>query len=514
MQKLEVLIEENAFGSVRPVEVVADAPLAALVPALVEELQLPQTDLFGKKLVYMLRQASGGPILPENTTLEASGIAPGTRLSLDSYVVDGSVAALMSNKPPLSLPDSTLYSSATMGDGEAFALPQARQTSSLLPAYRKKKRRWTRRAVLLLGGATVGMAGAGVAYAASHGELLNVFNGFMQGAKPARPVAQQEPAVKPPAPAKMTIPTKATPVLSFTRHQQEVRAIGWSPDGKMLASGGDDKRVFIWGRDGAVAQTLPFQAGVRALAWSPDGKRLVTALANQLIFFDAMTGQQLGQSGGAGHTRAITSLAWAKGGQGQVVSGAQDTLAIVWNTTSYQMETVFKRHTTAVDGVTWSPDGQTVASATFGGVMRVWNAASTQELHGAFQIGSRMRVAAFAPAGMQLAVGGDDGMVRIWNGLVCQNTQMDAALGDKCVDTPLMIQAAKGSLRALAWSPNGQFLATGGDDGMLAIWNPAQGQTPLLTLAQQNPVRSIAWSPDGTQVAATVGKTVMVWQLA
>src|SRR5581483_7517429 len=94
MQTLEVLIEENAFGSVRPVEVVADAPVSALVPALVEELKLPQTDLFGKKLVYMLRQSDGGRIIPENTTLIASGVQPGTRLALDSYVLDGSVATL------------------------------------------------------------------------------------------------------------------------------------------------------------------------------------------------------------------------------------------------------------------------------------------------------------------------------------------------------------------------------------------------------------------------------------
>ena len=47
MQKLEVLIEENAFGGARPVEVIADAPVSMLVPALVEELNLPKTDLFG-----------------------------------------------------------------------------------------------------------------------------------------------------------------------------------------------------------------------------------------------------------------------------------------------------------------------------------------------------------------------------------------------------------------------------------------------------------------------------------
>src|SRR5690349_14234935 len=118
MQTLEVLIEENAFGAVRPMEVVADAPVSALVPALVEELKLPKTDLFGKQLVYMLRQSIGGRILPENGTLLDAGITTGMRLALDSYVIDGTVATLVkqvkpSEPPP---PDPTLYSSQTIAD--------------------------------------------------------------------------------------------------------------------------------------------------------------------------------------------------------------------------------------------------------------------------------------------------------------------------------------------------------------------------------------------------------------
>src|SRR5437667_9765710 len=97
MQKLKVLIEENAFGSVRSLELSATAPVSALVPTLVADLKLPQTDLFGKQLVYVLCDAIGGRILPEHSTLLASGVQPGMRLALDSYVIDGSVAAMMGN---------------------------------------------------------------------------------------------------------------------------------------------------------------------------------------------------------------------------------------------------------------------------------------------------------------------------------------------------------------------------------------------------------------------------------
>src|SRR5947209_12551959 len=85
VQKLEILIEENAFGSVRPVQAVADVPVSALVPALIEELKLPQTDLFGKKLTYILRHAESGTIIPEYSTLQDSGVIPGERLTLDAF---------------------------------------------------------------------------------------------------------------------------------------------------------------------------------------------------------------------------------------------------------------------------------------------------------------------------------------------------------------------------------------------------------------------------------------------
>src|SRR5436305_11147205 len=99
MQTVQVLIEENAYGAVRPMEVVATAPVAALVPAIVEELKLPQIDLFGNKLMYILRYHSGGPVLPESKSLEASGVDPGAKLTLDSYVMDGSVAPLFQSEP-------------------------------------------------------------------------------------------------------------------------------------------------------------------------------------------------------------------------------------------------------------------------------------------------------------------------------------------------------------------------------------------------------------------------------
>jgi WD40 repeat protein len=98
--------------------------------------------------------------------------------------------------------------------------------------------------------------------------------------------------------------------------------------------------------------------------------------------------------------------------------------------------------------------------------------------------------------------------VRLWNGLVCQSQNQT-----QCLDVPQRFHAHKGSVRTVAWSPDARFLATGGDDGLLAIWYPAQMQTPLLKVAHNAPLLSLSWSPDNKQIATASGNSVTIWRL-
>jgi WD40 repeat protein len=144
--------------------------------------------------------------------------------------------------------------------------------------------------------------------------------------------------------------------------------------------------------------------------------------------------------------------------------------------------------------------------------VRVWHAGNGKPTHGAFiDAQLPMRALSFASSGL-LAVGGDDGIVRLWNGLVCQQ-QGQGSFGNQCMDMPQRLEAHKGVVRALAWSPDARLLATGGDDGTLAIWYPAQAQPPLLRVHHDAPVLALAWSPSGKQVATASGNSVTIWEL-
>jgi len=75
------------------------------------------------------------------------------------------------------------------------------------------------------------------------------------------------------------VPTLSTPLVTYKGHQASVISIVWSPDGKEIASGGDDNAVRIW--DAATGHTVLLYQGhkdiVFAVAWSPDGKLIASA---------------------------------------------------------------------------------------------------------------------------------------------------------------------------------------------------------------------------------------------
>ncbi|MEC4816407.1 MAG: caspase family protein [Scytonema sp. PMC 1069.18] len=109
-----------------------------------------------------------------------------------------------------------------------------------------------------------------------------------------------------------------------------------------------------------------------------------------------------------------------------------------------------------------------------------------------------VRSVMFSPDGQQLATSGDDGTARLWN---IQGKELQR------------FEKHEGSVRSIKYHPNGQLVATAGDDGFVRLWN-LRGQLVKEWNAQQGRLWGVEFSPDGNLVASEGDDgTVRLWNL-
>ena len=77
--------------------------------------------------------------------------------------------------------------------------------------------------------------------------------------------------------------------------------------------------------------------------------------------------------------------------------------------------------------------------------------------------------------------------------------------------TPRWTQEAHtGPISALAWSPTGLLLASGGHDGVVHIWQASTGAL-VCSFSHERPVKCLSWAPDGRILSAASGRTIHLW---
>jgi WD40 repeat protein len=157
----------------------------------------------------------------------------------------------------------------------------------------------------------------------------------------------------------------------LTDHSAPINAVTYAADGS-FATGGQDRTVKLWDAKGHLLRTLPkLPAEVRALAFSPDGKMLVIGCRSGAIrIWDVSAGAFRGRC--AGHVREIWSLAFSPDGS-MFASGANDETAKLWDACDGTELATIKGHKHAVCAVAFHPNGQYLATGGWDRKIRLWD---------------------------------------------------------------------------------------------------------------------------------------------
>jgi len=289
-------------------------------------------------------------------------------------------------------------------------------------------------------------------------------------------------------------PTKPEASVRILKgHDRPVNAVAFHPDGKQLASGSRDRTIKLWNlMSGALEKTMQGHEGeVDSLAFNTTGKILLSGGGSVLTkrgevhLWDPETGTT--RYTRYGLSDRVTHVAMSR--DGKIAAGSADGMLRIWNPSNSSEALSFRADPQGVSGVSFAPDGLSLATAGRSGRISLWNSSAGSETFNLKAPGV-LETVVFHPKASIVAAGGARGDVRAWN-------------LDQPERPPIFFPGATDTVFALAFSPDGNFLASGGKDRIIRIADFLNPEKPLVKLEEHNGwINALAYKPDGSLLAS------------
>jgi len=298
--------------------------------------------------------------------------------------------------------------------------------------------------------------------------------------------------------AAIRLKARSAPLLG---HKGAVRAISIAD--RRLVSAGMDGTVRIWDpSNGRLLRILlpDNGAALDAIALSPDGKILaVGGQAKRVHFFDAESGAETGTL--ISIVSEVSSLAFSPNGR-QLAVASQSDLQLG----EFQPPATFSRRVPllekqyVVSAMAFSGDGKRLVACTGDGIVHIWDVASLKHRKAPGTFSGRLTMAALSPDGSRVVFGSHDGVLHMW--------EPDRGIA------PTILSGKEGSIAAAAFARGGALVFAGEWAGPLRVCDLAAGKTSHVPTGVAGVVNALDFSPDGRTLAAACSDgSVRMWDV-
>ncbi|VTR98436.1 protein kinase domain-containing protein [Tuwongella immobilis] len=201
-----------------------------------------------------------------------------------------------------------------------------------------------------------------------------------------------------------------------------------------------------------------------------------------------------------GHSFGVSSVSFSPDGQ-TLASGSDDNTAKLWEVSSGKCLATLTGHSGSVYGVSYSPDGRTLATASWDKTAKLWEVSSGKCLATLTGHSGAVSSVSYSPDGRTLATASRDKTAKLW----------DVSSG-KCI---AILMGHSNPVVSVSFSPDGRTLATGSWDQTAKLWDVSSGKCLATLTGHSNLVWSVSYSPDGRTLATgSSDNTAKLWEVS
>jgi WD40 repeat protein/serine/threonine protein kinase len=296
-----------------------------------------------------------------------------------------------------------------------------------------------------------------------------------------------------------------------------VESVAFSPDGQLFASGDLEGQARLWNREtGQVLKTYPIGANVYAVAFDLAGERLALGSGDAKIhIFNVADGSEIATL--EGHSDGVLSVQFSRDGT-QLLSSGYDNTARLWDLATKSNTQTLELHNWWVWSASFSPDGKRILTTGQDGKAIVWEVDKNGEFKFLTEFAQHrgpIYAGQFSPDGTQVATAGYDRRVLLWKPDEVHPVDVERRLRhlDDLPAPFVELGTHNGPVRSVSFAPDGQTLATGGEDNVIRIWDVKAERLAKELRGHASHVRDCTYSADGNWlVSAGRDEVIKLWQ--